>query len=99
MPSPQLVEHVLGEPTHDQPLSTVHAALQPSPFSLGGASSHASAPTLMPSPQLVEHVLGVPTHDQPLSVVHVALQPSLSVLLSSSHCSPPTLMPSPQVDV
>jgi hypothetical protein len=60
MPSPQVVWQELGVPLHDQPLSNVHVALQPSPLVVL-PSSHASDPLMSPSPQMGVQVLVSPT--------------------------------------
>ncbi len=81
--------------SQDQPSSTAHVALQPSPEEVS-PSSQVSAPAFNPSPQVVAQELGWDKQLYPLSTVHVALQPSPEEVSPSSQVSLPVTRPSPQ---
>jgi hypothetical protein len=56
-PSPQIGLHTDGAPAQVKPVSTVHAAEQPSP-AMVFASSHVSGAMMTPSPQIGLHTDG-----------------------------------------
>src|SRR5690606_19408012 len=97
-PSPQTVGvHVLGTPSHLNPISTRQVGEQPSPASTP-ASSHCSGNERIPSPHLAKGSHGIPASRQmkPGSTSkQLAAQPSPSCSFPSSHASLAASIPSP----
>ena len=107
LPSPQFASHLSpvpphvqygSAPPHENPVSTMHAALHPSSSSVF-PSSHSSLPRRIPSPQNAVQSSALQSH--PHSTVHWCEQPSYLFRLPSSQdpaavASLPTSSPSPQ---
>src|ERR1043165_2249976 len=85
---------IIAASVHMKPLSSLHAAEQPSP-SFRLPSSHASGASLTASPHFDAQVPVA----QSGSSVHAAEQPSPSMTLPSSHASAPSFLLSPQTDL